>query len=200
MNLRELRVATNQRSGVAYDSAALNDVLNEALAKLSLAADWPWLWDVWEFDTVADTDNELLPAGLRRIDSVNIGGYPGFLSSIDDVDAWDYGYSSPRRSFAVRGDTLYWKPSQAAGTAVAVRYVGSEDRLEDDADEPLLPAEYHDALVDFAAGLALERAGNLQRAQRLLDRYESWLRDMRKSARRVSGNVGRIRVRPGGGI
>lgn len=200
MNLSEIRDAVLRRSGVAYDSTALDDLVNEALAKITVAADWPWLWDTYEFSATADVGDEVLPAGLRRIDKVTIDGYEAYLTSHTEIDAWDNTYSTSRRGYSVLGDRFYFRPTQSAGVTVTIRYLAGEDRLEDDTDEPYLPEQYHDALIDFAAGLALERAGNLARARLLTDRFDQWVRDMRRTALSMSGRSGRIRVRPGGGI
>lgn len=200
MNLAEMRVAVDRRSGVAFDTAALTDLINEALAEVTLAADWPWLRDTHEFDATTDLGEEDLPEGFRRIVNVTVGGYESFPSSYNDLASWDYGYSNGRHSFAVVGSTLHFRPTQTTGTAVVVNYVADEVPLEGDADEPLLPEQYHYVLVNLATAYALERVGNLARAKVLRDRYEEGLRLMRRSALRQGGNTGRIRVRPGGGI
>lgn len=200
MNLSEMRSALDRRSGVRMDTTAQNDLVNEALAKLTLAADWPWLHDVYEFAAVTGVGDEVLPDGLRRIESVTVAGYEAFLTSQQEIDAWDNTYSSARRGYSVRGDRLYFRPTQTTGTTISVRYVAGEDRLEDDSDEPYLPEQYHDALIDLAAGLALERTGNLARARLLTDRFDQWVAGMRRTALRVGGSTGRVRVRPGGGI
>lgn len=190
----------DRRSGVAMDTSAQNDLINEALAKITLAADWPWLYDTYEFSASADVGDEVLPEGLRRIEAVTIDGYESYLTSQQEIDAWDNQYASNRRGYSVRGDRLHFRPTQSAGTTISVRYIAAEDRLEDDTDEPYLPAQYHDALIDLAAGLTLERTGQLARARLLTDRYDEWVKDMKRNAFRLGGRTGRIRVRPGGGI
>lgn len=200
MNLGELRQAVDRRSGVAFSTAALNDLVNEALAKLTLAADWPWLWSTYTFTATTDDGDQALPVTFRRVESVTIDGYEAHVASPQIIDAWDNLYSSDRRSYTVRGGTLSFRPTQTTGTSISVRYIAAEARLEDDADEPLLPEQYHDALIDLAAGLALERTGNLTRARLLTDRFNEWAVGMKRTALRVGGNAGRIHVRPGSAI
>lgn len=200
MNLGELRTATNRRSGVLYDDAALDDLINEAVQRIALEAEWPWLHALYEFTATDDDGTQALPDGARRVSSVNLGGYEAFVTSIENLDAWDNVYVTSRHGYAVRGTDLLFRPTQPAGTTITVRYIRSEPRLTGERDTPLLPDVYHDAVVNLACAIANERVGNFKRAEQFDRRYTDWLRTMKANALRVGGRTGRIRVRPGGGI
>lgn len=200
MNLGELRTAVARRTGVAYDDTALTDVINEANLRISLEAEWPWLHASTTISATVDDGTEALPVGFRRVTSVTIDGYEAVPIAVDEIDSWDNVYSSTRRGYTVRGTDLLFRPTQATGTDILVRYIASEEPLTGSTDTPLMPEAYHDAIVDLASAIVLERVGQLARADRFERRYADWLARMKANAVRLGGRVGRIRVRPGGGV
>lgn len=201
MNLAEMRASVDLRSGVGLTDAATNDAINEALARLSTVDDWPWLVaEPLELEAVADEGQYDLEPDTRKVLSVTVEEMPCTWVAPDVIDSWDGASGAPARAYTVRGLLLDLRPLPAEADEIIVRYLVHEPRLTADDDEPLLPSAYHDVLVDFAAGIALERVGELARADRSMDRFDKWVKSMRATARRQGPDVGRIRVRPGLGF
>lgn len=194
MNLGQLKIAVDRRTGIAYDPAAATEALNEALQQISTEERWPWLQDVWLPAIVAGTKTYSPPAGTTSVRSVTVNGQEIWRAHISVLDG-DVGYWG----WAFEKEQLVLSPVPGGGEVVQVRISKAEPALVADGDTPLLPAEWHPALVNLASSIVLERLDELQRADRRQKAYDTALRRMRHTARRNRGVVA-AKVRPGGGI
>lgn len=190
MNLTALIAAVERRSGVAYDSTATTEVINEAIQSISNERDWGWLESVW-LPTADATDDFSLPAGTRKVRSVTVGGflYPQLSVQAVDDDSFETGW-------LVEAEELVIRPAPAVGQVITVRTFIDEPVLVAGGDTPLLPARYHQGLVNYAAAIALERTDESRRADVCMAAYDRTLRQMRSGAERATGPR-RVRVRPG---
>jgi hypothetical protein len=199
VNLGELRTAVNRRSGVAYLTAALDDLINEALQQMALEQRWPWLSATLSFTTDGNTDGTYsLPWACRSLEALSVDGfdYPPF--SQREADQWDALGERPRGAAAF-GRTLTIRPVPPADLTAKVRYVRGEDELVNASEEPLLPEEYHRILVELVVSMIHDRTGDVARAAAAEKRYQTGLSRMVRSALHTQ-RVGSIQVRPGGGI
>lgn len=194
MNLGEFRTAVHRRTGVAMDTAALTELVNQALAGISAEQDWPWLEREVTFATVDGTAGYTPTSGWSRTKQVVINGDD--LEHYAGADLSWYGEVGTPRGFRIVADQLVLYPTPNAVHTVTHRYIASEDLLVDDADTPSLPVAYHPAVVEYASWLAMMRTGDSKRAGMFFASWEGW-RERMKDSRRRTLRRHRIRVRPG---
>ena len=90
--------------------------------------------------------------------------------------------------FSVAARELRVVPQPASGTAYTVWYVAWENTLSADADTPLIPDAYIDAVVMLACSMAHDRpSGNRAARDRFAERYRDLLRDMARAAQAKRG-------------
>lgn len=193
MNLGELVTAVERRTGVRYDRDALIEVVNEGLQAVSKVQDWGWLEETWALASTGAA-SYTPPDGWAKIRSVKVGEQLWPMLPITQIEQSPYD-----DGWTVDGDVLVISPAPVAGVPISVRYYATEPALTADADTPLLPAEWHPALVHYATAVILERGGDkegLGRADRSMARYETVVKQMKGQANRAKGPH-RVRVRPG---
>lgn len=205
MNLAQLRDSVRTRIGVPagdtfYTDQTLTDLLNEALSAISTEADWPWLQLSTTFSTVAGTGTYTPPADWTETRSLCIDGYdsidPRSLAEIREYLTTD---SDVPRVYCISGDTILLRPIPNSVQVVTHDYVKNEALLVTDTDAPLMPSQFHYAIVAFACHLAYLRSGDVQRATAALSDYGSWKQRMLRQRRRTAGPI-RVRVRAGGSL
>jgi hypothetical protein len=193
VNLGELVTAVERRTGILYDPDATKEVINEALQAISKHRDWGWL----EADATLTGDGTVdftLPAGFAKARSVKVDDTPYPMVPITTID--DHPYTV---GWTIHAEELIVSPAPATAAVVVLRYYGTEAALALDADEPVLPVEWHPAVVHYASAVILERAGDkegLGRADRSMARYKETLGQMVAQANRAKGPH-RVRIRPG---
>lgn len=197
MNLGELRTAVNRRTGIAVDATALSELVNEAVQAVAEERDWPWMLYSDSFPTQSGTSDYVLPTDWERTVSVTVDGYPTRQINVADADGWDFFEDRPGYyGYAIDGSVLILKPTPTAVATVQHRYVRSEPTLEVDSDEPLIPARFHGAIVNYTAATVCDRYGDAGRADSFRVEYERWFKRMRDATVR-SQQPTRVRVRPG---
>lgn len=193
MNLAAFRTAVNRRTGEAFDTDALTELVNHALAAIAAEQDWPWLEAEDTFSTVADQADYAMPADWARTRAVTIDGDDIELSSARDYTY--HGETGLPVRFQVVADKLRLVPTPGATTYDVIhRYVRTEPALALDGDSPLLPVAFHPAVVEYASYLVMLRTGNAKRADEFFRSWSLW-RDRMKDSRRRSVRRHRIRVR-----
>lgn len=187
--------AVDRRTGIAHDAAATTEILNESLQQVSTEHHWPWLQKVWRPVMVAGQASYKPPYGWVSVRSVALNGQDiarAHMGTVDGDATWV--------GWAVEGDQLVLSPTPAGGETVVVRISQAEAPLVSATDTPLLPEEWHSAvLVNLAASIVLERLDEFQRADRRMKAYEAALRRMKRTGRRSRGPIA-AKVRPGGGL
>lgn len=107
---------------------------------------------------VAQAEDWFLPLRVRIS-----GGAKVLPGTVGDFHAEERSWPAERdiiRKYAAMGcNLLAFYPVPAIDTAVTITYAYSPARLEDDADEPEIPAEDHPALSDYALWRCELKAG-----------------------------------------
>lgn len=205
MNLAQLRDAVRTRIGVPasdtfYQDQTVTDLVNEALAVIATEADWPWLEASTTFSLVAGTATYTPPADWTRTRSLCIDGFDAMeWRSLIELREWPTTIVDTPRYFNVNVEQITVRPVPAAARTVIHDYVVDEPTLSADTDTPLMPSQYHYAIVAYAVHLAHMRSGDVQRATASMADYQSWLRRITDNRRRQTGGL-RVRVRPGGAL
>lgn len=208
MNLGTMRTAVYTRIGLPstdtfYPSTVVNDFLNEALQAINNEEYWPWTQATATISTVAGTAAYAVPTDWKATKQLFISGFtPLALSNLADVD-----YVTQQGqpvAYVVFGDQIILSPTPDGVYTVTHQYQKMEPTLTLDSDTPLMPAEFHYAIVAFAAHLAHMRSGEVDyyrgnitgKAAAALQEYNQWLARMRDARRRSTGPL-RPRIRPG---
>lgn len=201
MNLSTMRTAVRTRMGNPstdgfYSDSQLNDLINEALHFVSSMDDWPWL-QTSETITTAAGDGEYTPnANWVRTKQLYINeSEPFILISLAEVNNYGSTQGEPA-AYHIYDEDLYLRPVPSGVYSVVHQYIRKETDLSADGDSPIMPSQFHYAIVEFASYLALARAGYIERAQSARKAYEDWYRNM-VSFRRRSQSPVRPRIRPG---
>lgn len=161
MNLSELRAEVQARGFNNIEDARIDRWVNLAVNEIAETADWPFLHaeatgpapltiaDLRTIESVEDTTNavKLIPADRRdlsdRYPDLTVSGSPVFyfLTAPDTVDVY------PR------------------GGSLRVRYWSFPADLSADTDEPVIPARYQYAIVDYAVARAYADSDEFASAQ-----------------------------------
>lgn len=195
MNLSAFRAAVRTRGGwptgdALYTDAVLTQLVNAAVAYIGTEHDWAWLEKQVTVNTAAGTNTYTPAADWQRTISVrHPDGYQLKRVPIDELDLLTDA-SGPPKVYANPGVSLVVAPTPSAIIALSHRYIASEPDLVADADLPLLPARFHQAVVEYAAYLAFRREGNAAEAGAALAAYTTWQEQMMKVASRYSTSQG----------
>jgi len=209
VNLGQLRQATLDLVGVPasdsfFSTSQLNTFVNEAVQAWQHEEAWPWHQGTETLTTVAGT------ASYSPIDpmwtmtkNLYIAGFePMVLSNQPDVDYVTV--QGQPVAYYVFQEKIVLSPTPDGVYSVTHQYYKGEPFLVNDTDTPLTPAEFHYAIVAYAAHLALLRAGEVSyyrgnitgRSAALMQEYTQWL-ERARSNRRRSARMITPRVRPG---
>lgn len=206
MNLGELRNFVYSNLGgednVDYDAnmavVHINRHVNQALDEISSEHDWPWLDAVETINTVAGTAGYTPVATWLRTKQVRIAEeYPMRLVTLADLETqWPSSDRGMPGIFTIFASQIVFRPIPDAVYVVTHRYTRTEVDLSTDSDTPLMPAQFHSAIVARATVLAARRLGRWQLANVHTPDVERWSKLMRDDQRRSRGAV-RVKVRPG---
>ena len=207
MNLSGLRDAVRLRTGTAATDATLNPsylnmIVDQANAFIATEGDWPWRQTSTTFPTVVGTDTYTPPATWLRTKMLKITDETPMrlLSTIDIEERW---WSSTQRGmpreYAVEAEVIILRPIPDAVYTVTHRFIKVEPELTLDADTPLMPPQFHTAIVELASYHAFRRLGNLPAAAACKESYADWKRVMMQDHSRTLAPKS-IRVRPGSQI
>lgn len=161
MNLGQLRTEVRLRANVPSTDGLWTDdfvdsAINAALADLSAEQKWWWLQDsAAPSHTSGAVDLSGVTPVPRTVAHVLVGGAEAQRVSSAEADL-AVSATAPPHLYSVWGDTLQIRPAPSGATAVAIRYYRDEPTLALDADEPLMPAAYHPAIVDRACSIGFE--------------------------------------------
>ena len=191
MNLGQLRTAVGRKTGIAVDTTAMTEFVNEAVQAIGEERDWPWQDALDDFNTDGSAAYTL-PYDWARTRTVSIDNYPVERINVLDGDTFDRYYRGGIYSYAIEGDEIIFYPTPTSGLAVKHRYVAVEQPLVSDSDEPLIPTRFHQAIVNYASAIVHDRSGDDKRAASARLEYERWFRRMLDSLIR---NQGPTRIR-----
>lgn len=207
MNRGDLESAVRYRLGVPTGDSfntdtVIDELLGEALYAVSAEAQWPWLQGSATITTAAGTASYAVPADWYRTRTLVIDTKGPSLElrqirDIDDVYSTDRGLPC---WYTIEGDQVVLRPTPDGVYSITHRYQKVEPALTADSgagSTPLMPAQYHHAIVQYAVWQSFLRANQGARAQAAFVAYQGWLKRMHDDRRRTSASP-RIRVRPGG--
>ena len=209
MNLGQFRTAIDRRTGIATDTSAQTEWVNFVLNEIALEDRWPWLEKSGTVTLVAGTQSYALPTDLRTVmavyDDQSHDYDPGSIRDLalfnrsDDVPSqFGFGYF-----FGTEGSNIFVAPTPTTSGTLTVRYIANETALSGDSDSPLLPASYHQAVVELASFLVQTRrmggTDDSKRADAYQRAYNRIVHKMQREALRRVGPARVPRIRPGAG-
>lgn len=213
MNLAQMRDAVRVRIGVpASDTFStdpvLTDLLNEALQAVASEADWPWMQAATTFVTSDGTGTYTPPDDWARTRSLCIDGYDSMeWRSLAEIREYLTTLKAVPMVYTVTGEDILLRPVPNGTYTVTHDYLIEEPALVSDTDTPIMPSQYHYAIVAFACHLAHARNNEVGSyrgvitgsAAAALSQYHQWLERMMSARRRTVGPI-RVRVRAGGAL
>lgn len=209
MNLEQARNAVRVRLGVPasdnfWTDTTLTDLVNEALQAVTTEFSWPWLEATTTFATVAGTQTYTPPTTWQRTKALIIDGTDALQwRSLEEIREFPTTTRGRPVFYTVFAEQLLLAPVPDAVYTINHDYLRTEPALALNTDTPLMQAQYHYAIVEFAAYLGHLRSGDSSRysnkAQDALNNYKTWLQRITDNRRRTTANM-RVRVRPGGGF
>ncbi len=194
MDLAALRSAVLTRMGnpsddALYPTSVLTQLVNAALHYIETEHDWGWLETVESIPTVAAQGTYTPAATWARSLELSSGGFPLKRVTVVDLELLRDSTGAPKM-WAAYGNALEVVPVPTGVATLRHRFIRTEPDLAADSDTPLMPARWHQAIVDYATYLAYRREGNLQDAGTALAAYDTWLEQMLRVAGRYSRNEG----------
>lgn len=191
------------------DSTTRNRIknwLNMGYQDFVLREIWPFREATDTIATVAGTQEYTLVSEFADIDQNNIvsvaiqGANQRKLSywpfnqlraSAPDFDA--IGNGLPNRYYLKAGKIGFW-PVPNAEYTVAVDYYKAVTEMSADADEPILPVAYREALVHYALSLEHNFNTDPDLAQAAMNRYEQIVRLARQNLLAQPNDTGAFRI------
>lgn len=203
MTKAELRTETFRRleasevSETFFSTDDVDDALNEGYLELSDAAEWYELSrtvDVlasrpyYDVRTVFDGQDILTP-GKAYHEDTNRWLVPVSTRDLDGLyRRWEQVTGAPD-SMLMRGLwwLMYWPITGSESGTVKQYATALPDELDEDEDEPVFEAVYHEGLIDYALSILLPQAGEVGAALEAWGRYLACEAGL---AQRVSGRGG----------
>lgn len=199
MNLVELREKVRTRSAITsgdqyLHQQAIDDAINEALAQIDGEYHWPWLEATQAVSLVSGQGTYALPTDYRATRSVVLGSSSGsnvVLYNVSPTQALAKSSSETGQpqAFAIIGSNMVLLPTPGSGYSITHLYYRQTVELVADADVPLIPDQWHGAVVAAASGnLAIADDRRSMKEQCDAD-VANWIRRMRNALRRSTGPV-----------
>lgn len=202
LQLSTMRTAVRTRLGVPatdgfFTDAQVTDIINEALQIFATEYDWPWLKTQENIATVAGTGSYTPTSGWYRTKALTINNENSMQKrSLQEIREFNTDETGIPEVYCEDAGTLLLRPVPDQVYTVVHDYYKFEPELVDDADVPLVPAQYRWAIVELACHIAHLRQGDETRAERSLAAYGLWISKILDNRRRTSPPT-RVRVRPG---
>lgn len=172
--------------------------INSALRQVSLEHDWPWLQQTTTLSVVAGTASYPVPSDwLRTIHVTDPStGDKLLLSSLESLDRLGTLTGSPS-IYCVYANAILLGPTPLASKSLKHRYIRTENTLTNDNSIPLVPVEYEEGVVEYAAFLFLRQLREAARARECWDAYGDWVKRARDNIRQGREPI-RVQHRSGG--
>lgn len=189
----DLRSALDDLAGLDLDDDERDSLLNDAHRELAVRSEW--YRATIDFTAVTDQAAYTLPSDVYRILTLRVNGEAYKPSNEQEADEVFAG----RAYLNVAG--LYWNswgsanerqisiyPTVAAGTSIQARVIERPPLMDDDADEPVVPPEFRQAIVDKACAIAF---GSVEDNPDLRTYYEDAFDRKVGELRRLTFSAGR---------
>lgn len=158
----DLRDSLDELAGLDLTDAQRDALLNEGHRELATRSEW-YRAEIELGPTVADQEDYALPADLHRILNLSVAGLrfePSDRLTVDRLrdstlylnpmldGVWWLSWSAAN----ARQVSLY--PAPAGGLEISALVIERPALMSADADEPVVPSEYRQAIADYASGQA----------------------------------------------
>lgn len=178
MNLGSLRSEFQSRGYDHIESTRANRWINQSYLELCEEAAWPFL------ETSSTGTAPLTVSDVRTVLSVTDTTQGIVLDAADrrDIVAQDPQVDDTGTPyyFYLDGNVVRVYPANTTDTIV-VRYLEVPDEMDDDADEPVVPARFQDLIVDGAVYRALKDNDEWEGAGAMRTFWEAGVARMRRS-------------------
>lgn len=185
-------------SDTSWTATKQTQQINAALRQVALEYDWPWLQSQATITTAASTRAYPVPTNwlrtVRLTETVN--GTKIRLATIGQVDSVPSTTTGTPDVFAVWGNSIHFAPTPAEALAYQHRYSRLENTLSLSTDTPLVPIEFEEGAIEYAAYLALRFLREPARAQEALSAYKAWKERAIDNVRQARGTLS-VQHRPG---
>ena len=150
--------------------------------------------------TVDGTSSYTTPSGVREIITMKITGdteyliLPMEMGWYERQDTSDDNKGVPEY-FIRHGSLLYLWPTPDDAYDIRIQYRTMPADMSADADEPVIPEEWHEAIAFSAASVACFRFGMAQRGQELKNEYLGVITGIQEDTTRDSRHrIGQMRL------
>lgn len=177
---RVLERGSTSTSDGTWTAAALTAAINQALQRFNAEADWFWTEGVDRSFTVDNTDGRVtLPTNYMKLHKVlrtatSAELVVGPLELVELMNGQHAATATPLM-YARIGTELIVGPKPTATLAVTIMFKKREATLSADADQPNVPTEFTDPVIEYATYLMFARERQLPLAQRAHDAYTQWV-------------------------
>jgi len=167
---------------------------------------WPFRETTTILSTTAGTQEYTIEDELEDIDLQNIlavsvqGATESRLSYVPfnqlrmkQPDFTSVGPGVPLHYYLKAGQIGFW-PTPNAAYEVAVDYYVNAEELVEDADEPIIPARYREALMHYALDLEYKYNSDFDQAAGALNRYEQIVALARNNLLAQPADIGSFRI------
>ena len=188
--LANLRTAVRLRCSLpttdsAVDDDDLDDFINQAVQRISYAADWAWL-EALDTISLSDTDNSYtfsFDTVRRWVSFSNQYGHPLEERPVGDVLAMQKTLGDGVPLYVAFLDTtVYFAPGASGSQDVDGTYIGYESALASDGNEPTQPEAYDETIIWYAAHLVFMHRRMESEAAQALAQHKDALADMIRNA------------------
>lgn len=214
MDLADLALEVRERVGELEDDFFTDDeverAVNEAVRRFCAEEQWPFLITEWTSGITTDDDELTLPSdiSLTRVFNLALSGdtlaRPQMVERVDPKEGFTlrHNYSlstgTPRFYYISRSNqeadeappvtyTAKLIPASDGDYDVEAQYIAVPVLLSGPSDEPMVPYEYQDAIVAWAAGkLFLKEQAVSQKASEQFSIYAKVLEQARKDLKAFS--------------
>lgn len=212
MNFSQLQTRVLARLNMSTDdpqASLADEYVNEALHIIEASAPngWPWMRRTITVTTTASTQSysfstigalESPDVGIAKVLGVKVlnnGIYmPLRLMSPDEAaQLFPTTTTGVPEAWFAEGQTLYLYPSPNAAFTLPVRVVITETDLEG-SSSPVLPVQFHTAIVEAASMLFYETLADWDKAGRAQAQVDVWIKKMQAYGREYMG-APQVRVR-----
>lgn len=185
MDLATMRTRLRARIGnpdiVDVPDADLTRILNSAYGDIADRFRFHKVRKICTFPTVANTQDYGLPSDLLEIIKVRDQTNGRQLRKADYMD--EAGKDERLDSILTQQPTHYLRyrnfirlePTPDGAYTVELFYKAGVVDLSDDADEPILPAPWHEGILKLARHYFYDEKGDVPKSQYALSIYNSWL-------------------------
>lgn len=167
---------------------------------------WPFREATGTLNLVQGTQEYNLTSNFADIDASNINSVTIQGSTNAKMSYWAYnqlradqpdfdliGQSVPTRYYLHAGSIGFWPTPNAAST-VFIDYYLTPTEMSADADEPIIPVAYREALVQYALSLEHDFNSDADFSQKAMNRYEDILTSARNNLLVLPGDTGSFTI------